>query len=115
MVRLQLQVCLRGDVALMYNEEGKRMYFVHRGTMQVMHENFTLSYLKEGSYFGEIGLITSKQTATVRAVVDSLLYFLAKPDFEEVPTGARILLTSQPALHSPHASCAAHSGKGACE
>ena len=66
-VRLQLQVCLRGDVALMYNEEGKRMYFVHRGTMQVMHENFTLSYLKSGAYFGEIGLITSKQTATARA------------------------------------------------
>jgi hypothetical protein len=68
-------------------EVGKEMFFISRGEVEIVSEDGKVVYarLKEGSFFGEIALITSgKRTASVRASTFCDLFVLTKEDFDEV-------------------------------
>ena len=62
------------------------MYFIARGSVEVLtDDNTVLNVLEEGSYFGEICLLTDdRRTATVRALTPCDLCTLKKKDFEEI-------------------------------
>lgn len=69
-------VCRKGEV-------GKEMYIVNRGKLQVVADDgkTVLATLKVGSYFGEVAILTSKnskRTASVRSVGYSDLFCLNK-------------------------------------
>ena len=64
---------------------GKRMYFIQDGTVDIIKNDEICTTLSEGSYFGEICLLThTKRCASVRAVTYCQLFSLSKEDFEEV-------------------------------
>ncbi|KAI9203024.1 cyclic nucleotide-binding-like protein [Polychytrium aggregatum] len=66
-------------------EEGDSMYFIETGECEVIVNGVSVTRLKEGSFFGELSLISGgRRTATVRAAKHCVLYRLAKDDFNEI-------------------------------
>ena len=75
-----------GDVIIQKGDTTGEMYFICRGEVQVLDSNNeVVSELKEGNFFGEIGLLMStERTATVKAKTSCDLFTLSKPVFGRI-------------------------------
>jgi voltage-gated potassium channel Kch len=86
-VHLRPLVLTPGDVAFHEGEEGRDMYFLARGEVEIVSgpDQTRLAVLAEGSYFGEIALLENvPRTATVRALDYCDVYSLSRSAFETV-------------------------------
>ncbi|KAI8837516.1 cyclic nucleotide-binding-like protein [Chytriomyces cf. hyalinus JEL632] len=67
---------IAGDYVTKQGDSGSDMYLIFHGKAEV---------LRAGAYFGEVGLITKTlRTATVKAVLPSLMYRLTYIDFHNI-------------------------------
>ncbi|KAI8835212.1 hypothetical protein BJ741DRAFT_687922 [Chytriomyces cf. hyalinus JEL632] len=74
-----------GDYVTKQGDSGSDMYFILTGKADVfVHGRYAVS-LSDGAYFGEVGLITKTlRTATVQAVLPSVMYRLTYTDFHMI-------------------------------
>ena len=78
-------ICITGDYVFYAGDSGKRLYFVKRGTVEILLDDIVVKTLNEGDYFGEMALLTSQpRNADVRAVSDCMLLSLGKDDMDAV-------------------------------
>jgi len=85
--RLTPIICMPGDYICRMGEIATEMYFIQQGEVEVIatDEKTTIAFLREGGYFGEIGLIlTQKRTVYVKATTLCILQVLKKEDFDDV-------------------------------
>ena len=85
--RLQPCICIAGDFVFYECEIGSRMYFIKRGTAQVLGQagSIIVATVSEGDYFGEVSLLTDQpRTASVLARTDLMLLSLSSNDLEAV-------------------------------
>jgi voltage-gated potassium channel len=76
-----------GDYIFRAGELGRHMYFISRGTVEVIgaNQHTLLATLTDGDFIGEIALLRSQpRTASVRAVDYCDLYALDKATFERI-------------------------------
>lgn len=74
-----------GDNICTYGEIGNKMYFINKGTVEVVSEDGSKVYatLKDGDFFGELALLLMQpRNATIRAVDYCDLYSLDKESFD---------------------------------
>jgi glucose-6-phosphate 1-dehydrogenase len=73
------QIIKKGDI-------GREMYVLARGEVEVLDDaGKVVKVLKDGDFFGEIGVLTSMpRTATVRAKTGCDLFVLEKTDFNRI-------------------------------
>jgi voltage-gated potassium channel Kch len=85
-VHLRPLVLTPGDVIFHEGEDGKEMYFIARGEVEVISaREGRINALGDGSYFGEIALLENvPRTATVRALDYCDVYSLSRSAFEAV-------------------------------
>jgi glucose-6-phosphate 1-dehydrogenase len=83
---LRPAVAAPGDVIIKEGDVGKEMYLLCRGEVEATDsKGKLLNTLKDGDFFGEIGvLISEKRTATVRAKTLCDLFVLEKADFSRI-------------------------------
>ncbi|KAJ7372502.1 hypothetical protein OS493_019011 [Desmophyllum pertusum] len=76
-------VVRKGDI-------GQEMYFIHRGTVEVVSEHdepIIFDTMGEGRFFGEISVVFScPRTASIRAQTNCDVFVLTKKDLDEVLT-----------------------------
>ena len=85
--KLEPVVFLPGDIIVRQGETGREMYFISRGTVDVVSGDMTTVYatLTEGQFFGEIALLLStERTATIRANDYCDLYRLNQETFSSI-------------------------------
>jgi len=85
-VKLRPVVFTPGDVVVRAGELGRHVYFISRGTVEVIDPDgeTVLRTLSAGDFFGELALIhTQRRTATVKAVGYCDFYVLDKETFSE--------------------------------
>ena len=71
-----------GTVIVRQGDAGDRFYIIAEGEVEISAEDFPLSELSAGGYFGEIALIRDvPRTATVIAKTPVVLYALDREDF----------------------------------
>lgn len=78
-----------GDVVFREGEIGHNMYFISKGSVEIVHEHTgaVFATISQGGYFGEIALLMdSPRNATVRAVDYCDVYTLDKDSFQVVLT-----------------------------
>ncbi|KAJ3264704.1 Potassium voltage-gated channel sub H member 7 [Chytriomyces hyalinus] len=74
-----------GDYVTKQGDSGSNMYFILNGKAEVYVNDRHAVTLGAGAYFGEVGLITKTlRTATVQAVLPSLMYQLTYADFHKI-------------------------------
>lgn len=75
-----------GDTIININDPAGEMYFICRGEVDVIDATGkTVKVLKDGDFFGEVGLLLSTpRTATVRARTLCDLFVLKKSDFSRI-------------------------------
>ncbi|NNM53929.1 MAG: cyclic nucleotide-binding domain-containing protein [Spirochaetales bacterium] len=86
-LRLQPVILQPGDIVFEEGEIGLDMYFITKGSVEVVSFDRKKSYaiLQEGQYFGEIALLNSvPRTATIIARDWCELYRIDKPTFDRV-------------------------------
>jgi Cyclic nucleotide-binding domain/Ion channel len=86
-VHLRPLVLTPGDVVFHEGEDGKEMYFMARGEVEVVSatEGGRINTMRDGSYFGEIALVENvPRTASVRALDYCDVYSLSRSAFEAV-------------------------------
>ena len=86
-LHLEPAVFTPGDTILRRGEIGNRIYFIHRGTVQVLSgdERQVVATLGDGDFFGELALLTRQpRSASIRAVDYCNLYTLEKREFDLV-------------------------------
>ena len=73
---------LRGEYIVRYGDIGTRMYFIGRGSVEVVSETGTIyDTLSAGEEFGELAVLYSTtRTASVRAKINTDLFMLSKAD-----------------------------------
>jgi glucose-6-phosphate 1-dehydrogenase len=83
---LRPDVFAPGEVILRRGEEGKEMYFVSRGQVEVVDgAGNVVNAIGEGGMFGEVSMLLGMpRTATVRAATQCDLLVLGRDDFEQV-------------------------------
>ncbi|MCD6013144.1 MAG: putative transcriptional regulator, Crp/Fnr family [Flavipsychrobacter sp.] len=89
----EIAVCLKpciytpGDAVCTYGEIGDKMYFINKGSVEVMSQDGRDVYatLKDGDFFGELALLLKQpRNATIKAVGYCDLYSLSKESFDLV-------------------------------
>lgn len=89
----EIVLCLKpcvftpGDAICSFGEIGDKMFFINRGTVEVVSEDGSKIYatLKDGDFFGEIALLLKQpRNATIRATDFCDLYSLNKDSFDAV-------------------------------
>ncbi|MCB1307625.1 MAG: cyclic nucleotide-binding domain-containing protein, partial [Leptospiraceae bacterium] len=86
-LKLQPAVYTPGDYVFRKGESGSTMFFIIRGSVEVIAEDGKTVYamLTEGNFFGEIALLLKQpRTASVRAVEYCDLYTLDQDTFNNV-------------------------------
>ena len=86
-VELRAALFTPGDYIFRAGEIGRHMYFISRGTVEVIAEDgqTILSTLSDGDFFGEIALLFQRpRTASIRAVDFCDMYSFDKESFERV-------------------------------
>lgn len=74
-----------GDFVYKAGEKGNDMYFITRGSVEVIANGSVQTMLTEGDFFGEISLVLSQpRTASIRAVSFCDLYRLDREMFNRV-------------------------------
>ncbi|XP_019934327.2 potassium/sodium hyperpolarization-activated cyclic nucleotide-gated channel 3-like [Paralichthys olivaceus] len=85
LTKLRFEVFQPGDFIIREGTIGKKMYFIQHGVVSVLTKNSNDTKLSDGSYFGEICLLTrGRRTASVRADNYCRLYSLSVDNFNEV-------------------------------
>ncbi|XP_037306949.2 potassium/sodium hyperpolarization-activated cyclic nucleotide-gated channel 3-like [Pungitius pungitius] len=85
LTKLHFEVFQPADYIIREGTIGKRMYFIQHGVVSVLTKNSNDTKLSDGSYFGEICLLTrGRRTASVRAENYCRLYSLSVDNFNEV-------------------------------
>nr|XP_046250668.1 potassium/sodium hyperpolarization-activated cyclic nucleotide-gated channel 3-like [Scatophagus argus] len=85
LTKLRFEVFQPGDYIIREGTIGKKMYFIQHGVVSVLTKNSKDTKLSDGSYFGEICLLTrGRRTASVRAENYCRLYSLSVDNFNEV-------------------------------
>ncbi|KAI3371201.1 hypothetical protein L3Q82_023823 [Scortum barcoo] len=85
LTKLRFEVFQPGDYIIREGTIGKKMYFIQHGVVSVLTKSNTDTKLSDGSYFGEICLLTrGRRTASVRADNYCRLYSLSVDNFNEV-------------------------------
>lgn len=75
----------RGGVIVREGEPGDRFYLVRTGAVEVLRGGRRVQTLGPGDCFGEVALLAAvPRTATVRALDDTRLLSLSKPEFDAV-------------------------------
>ncbi|XP_041436513.1 potassium/sodium hyperpolarization-activated cyclic nucleotide-gated channel 1 isoform X2 [Xenopus laevis] len=83
--KLKFEVFQPGDYIIREGAVGKKMYFIQHGVAGVITKSSKDMKLTDGSYFGEICLLTKgRRTASVRAETYCRLYSLSVENFNEV-------------------------------
>lgn len=86
-VELRAALFTPGDYIFRAGEIGRHMYFISRGTVEVIAEDgqTILSTLSDGAFFGEIALLFQcPRTASIRAIDFCDMYSFDKESFERV-------------------------------
>ncbi|XP_027981835.1 potassium/sodium hyperpolarization-activated cyclic nucleotide-gated channel 2 [Eumetopias jubatus] len=85
LTKLKFEVFQPGDYIIREGTIGKKMYFIQHGVVSVLTKGNKEMKLSDGSYFGEICLLTrGRRTASVRADTYCRLYSLSVDHFNEV-------------------------------
>ncbi|XP_061773718.1 potassium/sodium hyperpolarization-activated cyclic nucleotide-gated channel 3-like [Nerophis ophidion] len=85
LTKLHFEVFQPGDYIIREGTIGKKMYFIQHGVVSVLTKSSKDTKLLDGSYFGEICLLTrGRRTASVRADNYCRLYSLSVDNFNEV-------------------------------
>ncbi|KAL1281050.1 hypothetical protein QQF64_015650, partial [Cirrhinus molitorella] len=85
LTKLRFEVFQPGDYIIREGTIGKKMYFIQHGVVNVITKGTVGLKLSDGSYFGEICLLTrGRRTASVRAETYCRLYSLSVDNFNEV-------------------------------
>ncbi|KAI1891709.1 hypothetical protein AGOR_G00146560 [Albula goreensis] len=85
LTKLRFEVFQPGDYIIREGTIGKKMYFIQHGVVSVLTKASMGMKLSDGSYFGEICLLTrGRRTASVRADTYCRLYSLSVDNFNEV-------------------------------
>uniref|UniRef100_A0A8C3MCG4 Uncharacterized protein n=1 Tax=Geospiza parvula TaxID=87175 RepID=A0A8C3MCG4_GEOPR len=85
LTKLKFEVFQPGDYIIREGTIGKKMYFIQHGVVSVLTKGNKETKLADGSYFGEICLLTpAGRTASVRADTYCRLYSLSVDNFNEV-------------------------------
>ncbi|XP_038825662.1 potassium/sodium hyperpolarization-activated cyclic nucleotide-gated channel 4 [Salvelinus namaycush] len=85
LTKLRFEVFQPGDYIIREGTIGKKMYFIQHGVVSVLTKGNKETKLLDGSYFGEICLLTrGRRTASVRADTYCRLYSLSVDNFNEV-------------------------------
>uniref|UniRef100_A0A671K910 Cyclic nucleotide-binding domain-containing protein n=1 Tax=Sinocyclocheilus anshuiensis TaxID=1608454 RepID=A0A671K910_9TELE len=85
LTKLRFEVFQPGDYIVREGTIGKKMYFIQHGVVNVITKGTVGMKLSDGSYFGEICLLTrGRRTASVRAETYCRLYSLSVDNFNEV-------------------------------
>jgi voltage-gated potassium channel len=85
--KLKPSIFIPGDAICTFGEIGEKMYFINKGTVEVVSPDGKQVYaiLKEGDFFGEIALLLKQpRNATIRSVDYCDLYSLDKDSFDAV-------------------------------
>ncbi len=85
-LHLRPLVLTPGDVVFEEGDEGRDMYFIARGQLEVVsRDGRRLALMEPGDFFGEIALLRqAPRSATVRAVQYADVYSLSRTAFENV-------------------------------
>ncbi|KAJ3244450.1 hypothetical protein HDU78_010994 [Chytriomyces hyalinus] len=82
---LHARYFIPGDFIIKQGDSGNEMYFILSGKVNVFVNGTKVVSLYDGAYIGEVSLITRHlRTATVMAVLPSVLYKLTRHDFQAV-------------------------------
>ncbi|XP_072241333.1 potassium/sodium hyperpolarization-activated cyclic nucleotide-gated channel 3-like [Leuresthes tenuis] len=85
LTKLRFEVFQPGDYIIREGTIGQKMYFIQHGVVSVLTKSSKDTKLTDGSYFGEICLLTrGRRTASVRADNYCRLYSLSVDNFNEV-------------------------------
>ncbi|XP_068447636.1 potassium/sodium hyperpolarization-activated cyclic nucleotide-gated channel 2 isoform X3 [Clinocottus analis] len=85
LTKLRFEVFQPADYIIREGTIGKKMYFIQHGVVSVLTKGSIGMKLMDGSYFGEICLLTrGRRTASVRADTYCRLYSLSVDNFNEV-------------------------------
>uniref|UniRef100_UPI00398F23BD potassium/sodium hyperpolarization-activated cyclic nucleotide-gated channel 3-like n=1 Tax=Pristiophorus japonicus TaxID=55135 RepID=UPI00398F23BD len=85
LTKLLFEVFQPGDYIIREGTIGKKMYFIQHGLVSILTKGNKETKLSDGSYFGEICLLTrGRRTASVRADTYCRLYSLSVDHFNEV-------------------------------
>ncbi|KAJ8343465.1 hypothetical protein SKAU_G00307940 [Synaphobranchus kaupii] len=85
LTKLRFEVFQPRDYIIREGTVGKKMYFIQHGVVSVLTKGNKETKLSDGSYFGEICLLTrGRRTASVRADTYCRLYSLSVDNFNEV-------------------------------
>uniref|UniRef100_A0A4W4GIG8 Cyclic nucleotide-binding domain-containing protein n=2 Tax=Electrophorus electricus TaxID=8005 RepID=A0A4W4GIG8_ELEEL len=85
LTKLRFEVFQPGDYIIREGTVGKKMYFIQHGVLTVLTKGSKDTKISDGSYFGEICLLTrGRRTASVRADTYCRLYSLSVDNFNEV-------------------------------
>ncbi|XP_027146367.1 potassium/sodium hyperpolarization-activated cyclic nucleotide-gated channel 2 isoform X3 [Larimichthys crocea] len=85
LTKLRFEVFQPRDYVVREGTIGKKMYFIQHGVVSVLTKGSIGMKLMDGSYFGEICLLTrGRRTASVRADTYCRLYSLSVDNFNEV-------------------------------
>ncbi|XP_051575105.1 potassium/sodium hyperpolarization-activated cyclic nucleotide-gated channel 3-like [Myxocyprinus asiaticus] len=85
LTKLKFEVFQPNDFIIREGTIGRKMYFIQHGRVSVLTRGNKETKLSDGSYFGEICLLThGRRTASVRADTYCRLYSLSVDSFNEV-------------------------------
>ncbi|XP_054478003.1 potassium/sodium hyperpolarization-activated cyclic nucleotide-gated channel 2 [Anoplopoma fimbria] len=85
LTKLRFEVFQPSDFIIREGTVGRKMYFIQHGRVSVLARGNKETKLSDGSYFGEICLLThGRRTASVRADTYCRLYSLSVDSFNEV-------------------------------
>ncbi|XP_029360165.1 potassium/sodium hyperpolarization-activated cyclic nucleotide-gated channel 1 [Echeneis naucrates] len=85
LTKLRFEVFQPSDFIIREGTVGRKMYFIQHGRVSVLTRGNKQTKLSDGSYFGEICLLTrGRRTASVRADTYCRLYSLSVDSFNEV-------------------------------
>ncbi|CAL8290504.1 unnamed protein product [Merluccius merluccius] len=85
LTKLRFEVFQPADFIIREGTVGRKMYFIQHGRVSVLTRGNRETKLSDGSYFGEICLLTrGRRTASVRADTYCRLYSLSVDSFNEV-------------------------------
>nr|XP_032809545.1 potassium/sodium hyperpolarization-activated cyclic nucleotide-gated channel 4-like [Petromyzon marinus] len=85
LTKLRFEVFQPGDFIVREGTVGKKMYFIQHGVVSIITKANKETKLADGSYFGEICLLTKgRRTASVRANTYCRLFSLSVDHFNEV-------------------------------